>query len=440
MKQSNRSEGFALPTVMVASVVMLIVMLSAVVSTVAIRASLKTQYFNRLAQSAGEAGVAYAKACLSQNGNIAQWSDAKPLGPNTDCSGNEAVVCNDSNVMTEPRCSVFVSDKSVFSFSVKGTVNDAGGKAVSANSVGTARLYRGNGTNAEVWRQYSDSVLLYNMPKTSITAIGAITGTAQIGQTLTAGAVTPAGATVSYQWFSSATSGGAYDVIAGATASTYVVSPSVMGKYIKVTATGTGVYSGTQTSAATGQVPSDTTNWITIGAQTWAKANLNVGTRIAGASNQTNNAITEKYCYNDAENSCTIHGGALYQWDEAMGYATTEGAQGICPAGSHIPSDNEWKTLEMSLGMTQIQADATGTRGTNQGGQMLSSVELNVPLAGVRVIDGSAFLAVEQNAYLWSSTESATNAWYRSIYMEGLGVYRNMSAKTAGFSVRCLGN
>src|SRR5680860_1181216 len=110
----------------------------------------------------------------------------------------------------------------------------------------------------------------------------------------------------------------------------------------------------------------DSANWLAVGTQVWAKANLNVGTMVTGVTAQTNNATLEKYCYSDTESNCTTYGG-FYQWDEAMQYVTTQGAQGICPAGSHIPSDNDWKILEMQLGMTQAQADATGWRGTDQG-------------------------------------------------------------------------
>jgi len=74
---------------------------------------------------------------------------------------------------------------------------------------------------------------------------------------------------------------------------------------------------------------------IQIGTQCWLKENLDVGTRIDGSLNQTNNSptnIIEKYCYGDDPNNCTTYGG-LYQWGEAMQYATTEGARGICPEG-----------------------------------------------------------------------------------------------------------
>lgn len=87
---SNRwfKGGFALPTVLIASVVMLTVLTVSVSSVVAIRTTLQTQYYEQLARTAGESGVAYAKACLSKNGNVPLWTDNKPLTPATDCAGN----------------------------------------------------------------------------------------------------------------------------------------------------------------------------------------------------------------------------------------------------------------------------------------------------------------------------------------------------------------
>lgn len=82
-------KGFALPTVLIASVILLSILAISVSATAAVRTTLKTQYYQQLAQMAGEAGVAYAKACLTANGNVPQWTDAKPLTPSTDCAGNE---------------------------------------------------------------------------------------------------------------------------------------------------------------------------------------------------------------------------------------------------------------------------------------------------------------------------------------------------------------
>lgn len=80
--------GFALPTVLIASVVLLAILAVSISATSAIRTTLKNQYYAQLAQVAGEAGVAYAKACLSVNGNVPQWDNAHPLTPTTDCFGN----------------------------------------------------------------------------------------------------------------------------------------------------------------------------------------------------------------------------------------------------------------------------------------------------------------------------------------------------------------
>jgi len=81
-------KGFALPTVLIASIVLLTVLAVAVSATTAVRTTLVNQYYAQLAQVAGEAGTAYAKSCLAANGNVPQWTDAKPLTPATDCSGN----------------------------------------------------------------------------------------------------------------------------------------------------------------------------------------------------------------------------------------------------------------------------------------------------------------------------------------------------------------
>jgi hypothetical protein len=105
-------------------------------------------------------------------------------------------------------------------------------------------------------------------PVTPLTAIGAISGTPQVGSMLTAGALTPAGATASYQWKISATVGGSYADIGGATSNTYTPVAGDAGKFIKVAATGTGSYSGTVTSSATAAVTTPVTPLTAIGAIT----------------------------------------------------------------------------------------------------------------------------------------------------------------------------
>jgi uncharacterized protein (TIGR02145 family) len=96
-----------------------------------------------------------------------------------------------------------------------------------------------------------------------------------------------------------------------------------------------------------------TYNTVKIGDQCWLKENLNIGTRIDGSQNQTNNSSIEKYCYNNWESNCSIYGG-LYQWNEMMQYSTVPGTQGICPAGWHIPTQEDWNSLINYLGDASV--------------------------------------------------------------------------------------
>jgi uncharacterized protein (TIGR02145 family)/prepilin-type N-terminal cleavage/methylation domain-containing protein len=181
---------------------------------------------------------------------------------------------------------------------------------------------------------------------------------------------------------------------------------------------------------------------VLIGSQCWMQENLNVGTMISGPSGQTDNDTLEKYCYSNSESNCTTHGG-LYQWDEAMQYVTTAGAQGICPTGWHIPTDTEYKTLVEGQAASGCESYISWQ--CSPAGSRLSSYTLNgdntsgfsALLAGYRGTDGS-FNDLGSQTYLWSSLESGTSAWFRNLYSGFATVYRHTRGKAVGFSVRCL--
>ena len=67
--------------------------------------------------------------------------------------------------------------------------------------------------------------------------------------------------------------------------------------------------------------------------------------------------------YENDTNNVSIYG-LLYNW-----HAVTDNRK-IAPVGWHVPTDDEWKELEMYLGMSQSDADDVGWRGTDEGGKL----------------------------------------------------------------------
>lgn len=86
----------------------------------------------------------------------------------------------------------------------------------------------------------------------AVTAVS-ISGTVQVGQTLTAD-LTPPEATATYKWQKADTSDGSYSDISGTTGKTYLLTEVENGKFIKVVVSGTGSYTGTVESAPTAAV------------------------------------------------------------------------------------------------------------------------------------------------------------------------------------------
>ena len=183
---------------------------------------------------------------------------------------------------------------------------------------------------------------------------------------------------------------------------------------------------------------------VQIGTQCWMAQNLNIGNKIDGSGEQTNNSptpIIEKYCNDNNESNCDIYGG-LYQWDEMMQYSTTSGVQGICPTGWHVPTDAEWATLITFLGGESVaggKMKETGTTHWNgyNTGATNSSGFTALP-GGYRATSGLYYIT-GWNCNLWSSTQnSTTDAWNRILNENSAYVYRDWHTKGFGFSVRCV--
>ena len=171
-------------------------------------------------------------------------------------------------------------------------------------------------------------------------------------------------------------------------------------------------------------------NTVMIGDQCWMAENLNYET-------------TNSWWYDNSSANGDIYG-RLYTWDAASS---------ACPSGWHLPTDDEWKTMEMYLGMSPSQADATGWRGTDEGGKLkeTGTAHWNSPNTGATNSSGFTALpggnrrssgSFDNFGYYgawWSSSEySGSYAWYRFLSYNLDQVNRDNWNKTDGFSVRCL--
>ena len=110
---------------------------------------------------------------------------------------------------------------------------------------------------------------------------------------------------------------------------------------------------------------------VQIGEQCWFAENLRAenyrnGDAIPASLSDTEWAGT-------AEGAVSVYGGdmanlsiygRLYNW-----YAVHDD-RSLCPNNWSVPSDGEWMTMEMSLGMSESVLNNTSWRGTNQGLQM----------------------------------------------------------------------
>ena len=141
-----QQRGFALPTILIASVVMMVVLVSAVSATASVRSALDGQYYNRLAREAAESGIARANACLQDSAFVVQWSDTNQLHPNTTCGGGAACTNNDS-------CFVMNNGNVRTTFDVGLPETSNSSQLVYAH--GRVELLRGS--NGGVWRTYTYS-------------------------------------------------------------------------------------------------------------------------------------------------------------------------------------------------------------------------------------------------------------------------------------------
>jgi uncharacterized protein (TIGR02145 family) len=195
---------------------------------------------------------------------------------------------------------------------------------------------------------------------------------------------------------------------------------------------------------------------IQIGTQIWMAENLrttkfNDGSDIPLKTDDTEwtSLATPGMCWYDNYPSLykNTYGG-LYNW-----YTVNNG--NLCPGGWHVPSDDEFKVLEIYLGLTQEEADGYNYRGTDQGSQMKTStgwytndyIDGNgtntsgfsaLPSGERDGVDGRFLYDGLLTHFLCTNEYDSISCYMRDLYYAIGGIERLGYNKTSGFSVRCI--
>jgi len=188
---------------------------------------------------------------------------------------------------------------------------------------------------------------------------------------------------------------------------------------------------------------------ITIGTQIWMAENL---AYLSGVNRIATGLFDEecRYVYgydgissDSAKRSVNyIEFGVLYNW---------VAAKSACPAGWHLPGDQEWKDLEIFLGMNERETGIRDWRTSGETGQKLKSSSgwiqgngtnitgFNVLPAGCRGYAG--YESKGYAAYFWTaSTMDGDNGWRRGFCSDSPGISRQEDRRYFGASVRCVKN
>jgi uncharacterized protein (TIGR02145 family) len=189
---------------------------------------------------------------------------------------------------------------------------------------------------------------------------------------------------------------------------------------------------------------------VQIGTQWWMAENLRVtrfanGDSIPYLKDATDWAATEAgaYCFYDNRSSFSETYGNLYNW-----YVAGD-ERGVCPAGWHVPSDEEWITMEMHLGMSAEEAlRMTAWRGTDEGDQVKSesfggnnSSGFSALATGYRDPEGIYKAMGTDNDY-WTSTpyenQMKTEGVLHGLLNSKSSMVRNFHVPGYGFCIRCV--
>jgi uncharacterized protein (TIGR02145 family) len=198
-----------------------------------------------------------------------------------------------------------------------------------------------------------------------------------------------------------------------------------------------------------------TYNLVGIGEQCWFKENLRSdnyrngdpipGDLTSAVWSSTSSGAQAIYA-NDPAN--LNYYGRLYNW-----YAVID-ERGLCPQGFHVPSDEEWLTIELELGMESTELNSWDWRGTEQGTMLKSSNSDSPPWngtnsSGLGVLPGGGRIywgqfgygyigVLGDYGYYWTTSLNPPYAIFRTFRSDEARIHRSYTPLEDGFSVRCV--
>jgi uncharacterized protein (TIGR02145 family) len=186
-------------------------------------------------------------------------------------------------------------------------------------------------------------------------------------------------------------------------------------------------------------------NTVIIGTQVWMTQNLKTTKYYDNTAipNVADNIIwstlsTPAYCWykNDASSNKNIYG-ALYNW-----FTINTGK--LCPAGWHVPSEEEWTTLFDNLGGESIASGKLKEQGT---GHWVTPNMGASNIYGFSALPGGyrtgrspgSFRTARYYGWWWANTEYDLS-WARGNLMtyDAIEIAKGSGLKTNGYSIRCI--
>ncbi|MEZ5173885.1 MAG: FISUMP domain-containing protein [Bacteroidia bacterium] len=181
---------------------------------------------------------------------------------------------------------------------------------------------------------------------------------------------------------------------------------------------------------------------VQIGDQRWMTQNLRVQHFSDGSDlSEITNTIdwiwlnSPAFCTYNNEVSLDSALGNLYNW------FTVNDVRNVCPAGWHIPSDEEWTQLTNFLGGELLAGGKlklnNGWNNPNLGATNESG--FSAKSGGYRFGATGAFSFLGSEGFWWTSSEAGqSNAWFRTLSSSSTQVSRSNYSKQTGMSIRCV--